>query len=76
MNLVKTVRAGVLRGDLHNQRQYALHPRRFPGAAGREDVLHVDRQVHGAGDRFNPRSNCHGTWVPPFWVSAASDTSN
>jgi hypothetical protein len=33
-------------------RQHALHPRRFPNAASRENALHIDNEMHGIGDRF------------------------
>jgi hypothetical protein len=54
----------MVRGNLDDQWQHAFHPRRFPDTAGREDILHVDRQVYGVGNWFNPRSNCHSAWVP------------
>ena len=54
----------MVRGNLDDQWQHAFHPRSFPDTAGREDILHVDRQVYGVGNWLNPRSNCHSAWVP------------
>jgi hypothetical protein len=49
----------VPRGNLHNPRQHAFHPWRFPDAAPREDVLNVDGEMRGIGYRFNLRGNRH-----------------
>jgi hypothetical protein len=56
----------VSRRYVHDRRQYPFHPRRFPKAARREDVLHVDGQMHRVGDWFDRGGIRHDPSAPFF----------
>src|ERR1700682_6230991 len=66
MTRVKTVRV-VCRAVMSTiDGNTPFHPRRFPKAARREDVLHVDGQMHGVGDWFDRGGSRHDPSAPFF----------
>ena len=43
---------GIVLDETHDGRKNALHPGRRPKTARAKNILHVDAEMHRAGDRF------------------------